>query len=224
MKRRITVVVSVAAMIVGGILTGAVAAPGQDPFSRILEKLDELLTAVGDSDLQGVTQNWDKALPANDPGGPCPSSSSRFTCVLGEAAVRDNQTGLVWEQAPTAEKFTWNLGTSSDGHLSSAREACFFRRTGGQRGWRLPSLHELMSLYDTSHSVNDLALPIGHPFTNIKFSEFDAYWSATTTADNVNTAWIVSFREFGEGLVPFTGKEVRANIWCVRGGNNADRY
>ena len=28
-------------------------------------------------DLSSVQPNWDKTLPVNDPGGPCPSSSSR---------------------------------------------------------------------------------------------------------------------------------------------------
>jgi hypothetical protein len=47
---------------------------------------------VKDDALAGVTQNWDKNLP----------SDSRFTVLsaFGGAAVRDNNTGLVWEQAP----------------------------------------------------------------------------------------------------------------------------
>jgi hypothetical protein len=46
---------------------------------------------VKDDALTGVTQNWDKNLP----------SASRFTVLanFGGAAVRDNNTGLVWEQA-----------------------------------------------------------------------------------------------------------------------------
>src|SRR5262249_14464349 len=154
MKKRITIAVSMVAMIVGGLLvTPVTAQPGPDPLRHILEKLDQLLMAIGTSseDLHGVTQNWDKALPANDPGGPCPNSSSRFTCVLGGAAVRDNQTGLVWEQTPAPSYHTWiQLGS---GYGPSARQECTLRKTGGQRGWRLPSVHELNSLVDPTQQT-----------------------------------------------------------------------
>ena len=45
------------------------------------------------------TQNWDESLP----------STSRFTVLanFGGAAVRDNNTGLVWEQAPDATERVW---------------------------------------------------------------------------------------------------------------------
>ena len=40
-----------------------------------------------------VTRNWDKKLP----------NTSRFTVLtdFGGAAVRDNETGLVWAKVPT---------------------------------------------------------------------------------------------------------------------------
>ena len=49
--------------------------------------------------VDGVTQNWDKNLP----------SASRFTVLaaFGNHAVRDNNTGLVWEQAPDATPRIW---------------------------------------------------------------------------------------------------------------------
>src|SRR6266581_4918373 len=88
--------------------------------------------------IQGLPQAWDKTLPANDPGGACPSNSSRFTCVMGNAAVRDNETGLVWEQSPATTTHTW----------AAARFQCTDRTVGGRKGWRLPSVHELASLVD----------------------------------------------------------------------------
>src|SRR5262245_56889752 len=103
MKKRSVVALSVA-VLTGGLLTATAAAtPGSDPLSVIVAKLDQLLAASDNFsvDLRPVTPNWDKNLPANDPGGACPASSSRFTCVFGGAAVRDNETGLVWEQSPT---------------------------------------------------------------------------------------------------------------------------
>ena len=226
MTKRITIAVSVVAMIVGGLLVTAVAAPpSPDPISRILEQLDELLTAIGDSDLRGVTQNWDKALPANDPGGPCPSSSSRFTCVLGGAAVRDNQTGLVWEQAPATSSHSW-IHTPGSPNLH-ARFECTVRTTGGQKGWRLPSVHELSSLLDPTQE--NPALPAGHPFTVPSLNP--NYWSATTGYDaaqggEMDQVWFVEF-----SLPGFPGGNVRTDnnfrtyrVWCVRSGAYVTQY
>ena len=39
-------------------------------------------------------------------GGGCPDTSPRYTCVFGGAAVRDNETGLVWEQQPKSATYT----------------------------------------------------------------------------------------------------------------------
>ena len=72
--------------------------------------------------LSGVTQNWDKNLP----------SASRFTVLaaFGGAAVRDNNTGLVWEKAPDVTARSWGDSTFY----------CINKNVGGTRGWRLPSV------------------------------------------------------------------------------------
>ena len=117
---------------------------------------------AGVIDLSGVTPNWDKALPA----------SSRFVVLAAftNDAVRDNETGLVWELSPKTTPQNWSL----------ARFACAQSTVGGQRGWRLPFLPELASLLDPSVPFGALALPPGHPFTNVLP---DYYWSASTVAD-----------------------------------------
>ena len=78
--------------------------------------------------LAGVTQNWDKNLP----------SASRFTVLaaFGGHAVRDNNTGLVWEKAPDTTVRSWGDSTFY----------CINKNVGGTRGWRLPSVTELVSL------------------------------------------------------------------------------
>src|SRR5574341_1937405 len=82
-------------------------------------------------------------------------ASSRFTLVLNGAAVKDNQTGLIWEQEPDREHDVWGR--------SVAR--CLTKEVGGQTGWRAPSVDELKTLIDPSQ--HDPALPAGHPFSNI---------------------------------------------------------
>ena len=110
------------------------------------------------SDLQGVTQNWDKNLP----------SASRFTILkdFNSKAVRDNNTGLVWEQSPDTTTRDW----------LHARLDCLNKNVGGTTGWRLPSVIELKSVRDPS-----LAAPFvpASVFTGI---QLDEYWSATTDA------------------------------------------
>src|SRR5262245_10851776 len=78
-------------------------------------------------DLIGVTPNWDKALP----------SAQRFDILpaFNNEAVRDNETGLVWERRPPIRPDTWDQG----------RLGCAATFTGNRHGWRLPSLAELSS-------------------------------------------------------------------------------
>ncbi|MDP1769473.1 MAG: DUF1566 domain-containing protein [Nitrospirota bacterium] len=150
-------------------------------------------------DLSGVTPNWDKALPA----------ASRFTVLaaFNNEAVRDNETGLVWGKSPTTTTHTW----------SNARSSCAERPVGGRMGWRLPSVHELMSLVDPTQS--NPSLPAGHPFLNVQSS---LYWSATTSAEDPALAWYVGF--FNGNLSSPNGKNNTYNFWCVRGGGPLSEY
>ena len=146
-----------------------------------------------------LMQNWDKKLP----------SVSRFTILsaFGGAAVRDDETGLVWEKTLETNQVSW----------ADARAACADKDVGGRKGWRLPSIFELASLMDLSMSAGP-TLPLGHPFTNV---QLDVYWSATTVAGTPNSAWLVFF-DTGKVLHGF--KTITFHAWCVRGSMNADQY
>jgi len=63
-------------------------------------------------------------------------SDGRFTLVMNGAAVKDNQTGLIWEQEPDREHDVW----------SRSNERCAAKDVGGQKGWRGPSVEELKSI------------------------------------------------------------------------------
>ena len=93
-----------------------------------------------------LMQNWDKKLP----------SVSRFTILsaFGGAAVRDDETGLVWEKTLETNQVSW----------ADARAACADKDVGGRKGWRLPSIFELASLMDLSMTTGP-TLPLDHPFT-----------------------------------------------------------
>lgn len=148
--------------------------------------------------------SWDQTLACTTLAT-CP----RFIVLsnMASAAVLDRETGLVWERSPSISTLTW----------SNARTECTVRTTGGRKGWRLPSVHELASLVDPTHS--EPALPPGHPFSDVQSS---LYWSATTNADDAVGAWGVSFNN---GSVGSDGKsDSSVFVWCVRGGMNADQY
>ena len=151
------------------------------------------------TDVSELTQNWDKKLP----------SASRFTILsaFGDAAVRDNETGLVWEKTLETTEVSW----------SDARAACANKDVGGRKGWRLPSISELASLVDPSIRTEH-TLPLDHPFTNV---QMDVYRSATTVAGTPKSAWLVFF-DTGKVFNGF--KTITLHPWCVRGGMNADQY
>ncbi len=171
-------------------------------------KIDNLV------DHSGLPPTWDKILPADNPGGSCPSNSSRFTCVMGGAAVRDNETGLVWEQSPSTTAFPWSNTTIG---ITTAPTHCNQLNVGNRKGWRLPTIQELASLVDPTQS--NPTLPAGHPFSNVQSTFF--YWSATTFAPDTSFAWAVGFNA---GSVGAGGKSNGNGFfaWCVRGGQGVD--
>lgn len=180
----------------GGVIRGLIAV---GLLASVLSLTDQGQAQTTANGPYYSTPSWDQTLPA----------ATRFVILsnFGGAAVLDRNTGLVWEKSPDTADGTW----------FDARGSCLSRNIGGQMGWRLPSVHELVSLIDPS--VSGLTLPPGHPFTNVQ-STF--YWSATTTADGPTIAWGVSF---GGGNAGNDRKALSAHpSWCVRGGNNADAY
>lgn len=95
-------------------------------------------------------------------GSPWPEP--RFSAEA--AGVRDELTGLLWSRsADLTGPCTW----------AEALHAAQRHRAGGIR-WRLPNIRELESLVDAER--HDPALPLGHPFTDVR----EACWSSTSSA------------------------------------------
>jgi hypothetical protein len=198
----------------------------QNPFKQILSKLNLIL----------------EKLNAGGGGAPLPStgggagnqslrwdtnnqSALRFTVLtdFGGAAVRDNNTGLVWEQSPEAAT------TPATRNWSAAALYCVNKSVGGTKGWRLPSIPELASLIDLSTVTPGFLGPTltqGHPFSNVTGAN---YWSATTSAHSnptttqftINNSLVVNFQE---GSVETMGKSSTAQAWCVRGPMSESVY
>jgi hypothetical protein len=143
---------------------------------------------------------------------------SRFVVLasFNNEAVYDNETGLVWEQAPNDLTRSWFL----------AQADCNTRAVGNRKGWRLPTIQELASLIDPTVSDPGPTLPAGHPFSNVHTpgpTNSALYWSATTvdSPSSTTVAWVV---EFGSGGVGNFDKLRNASTyhWCVRGGQGVN--
>jgi len=93
---------------------------------QAVDKLDQILAAIsgGSGSQEGNhTLRWDQVIPA----------ATRFVVLsdFGGAAVRDNETGLVWERSPLTTLHPWDPGAD---RFNSALAQCADRTTGGRKG------------------------------------------------------------------------------------------
>jgi hypothetical protein len=149
--------------------------------------------------LDQIPPSWSQILPA----------SSRFELVMGGEAVLDKETGLVWQQSSQVQ-------TEQD--WSNALNSCIDLVNGGRKGWRLPSIEEMMTLIDPSQ--NNPALPAGHPF-NITFTQ--GYWTSTTNYAFIDGSKACGF--FFSGGNRYCGNDKTAVAYyrfCVRGQRGLD--
>jgi Protein of unknown function (DUF1566) len=179
---------------------------GQPNYQAILNALSGVQAAVNSlqtkvetiqSHLDRIPRAWSERLPA----------SERFQLIMGSVAVLDKETGLVWEQSPSAEA-DW----------VGAQIHCNNSTVGNRKGWRLPAIQELATLVDPTQFSP--ALPSGHPFSNVQVSQ--GYWSATNSPLNSSTAWFMNFQTGSASMAgagAFTSDKLGSDrVWCVRGG------
>jgi Protein of unknown function (DUF1566) len=193
MARRKTIA-SIGCVVVIWLAAVSIPAPAAGQTKDTLQRILDLLQSFGD-----VSRSWSTALP----------SEQRFV-VLGafnNQAVLDKNTGLVWERSPIRDSTHW----------PAAQYACLNATTGGQMGWRLPSISELTSLVDPANM--NPSLPTGSPF-DLGGQAF--FWSATRRALFDDLAWGVNIRD--GGFVDDYEFFLSVSAWCVRGGANADQH
>ncbi|HEY7715223.1 MAG TPA: DUF1566 domain-containing protein [Candidatus Binatia bacterium] len=152
--------------------------------------------SLGQSTVDGPP--WGRDIPAD----------SRFVLIFNTAAVLDRETDLIWERKPDPFPRTW----------FDAQALCNTRILGNRMGWRLPRIQELASLVNTSNA--DPALPDVHPFLDV--ASTIGYWSATSSATDINSAWIMTFSGAGAffaggGALPTPAdRNTSKGVWCVR--------
>ena len=137
-------------------------------------------------------------------------NSSRFKCVMDGEAVLDKQTGLIWaiDTEILEKSVPWE----------EAVKFCQTVEIGGQKGWRLPTKDELISILDTSQS--NPALPEGHPFKKANVYKYGAqgqidYWTGTEYDGDNKRAWLVFI---SNGMVMDELKLFDFKVWPVRDG------
>lgn len=156
-----------------------------------------------------TTPLWDivEADWADWPSNPRFAVFDAGTGSAGDDAVYDKETGLVWERSPaTDRKPTWD----------AAIVYAYAKVTARRKGWRLPTIEELLSLVDPART--NPTLPPGHPFVNVQCDYF--YWSCTLGSSSPPTyAWGY---DFGSGNTSNCLKTTPLYVWLVRGGAGHD--
>jgi hypothetical protein len=127
-----------------------------------------------------------------------------------EGYILDRETGLVWEQTPSVSTMDWD----------SAVRHCYERtvtgEVGASKGWRLPTVEELMTLVEPT-IVIPAYLPFEHPFLGIS----GIFWTATTDPSFATEAYVWNTQLLDPStLHNKAGQSHRA--WCVRAPSGFD--
>lgn len=156
------------------------------------------LTGWGRSDISNALYNSRCVR-----GEPLPASSYTNN---GNGTITDTSTGLMWQQADSGQRLSWQSGISYCEQLNLA----------GYADWRMPNIRELLSLVDLTRSY-----PAINPLFSCSYSsnywDDNGYWSGTTNPSYPLNAWFVFFN-VGHAFPDAYGKNSNLTVRCVRGG------
>ncbi len=120
----------------------------------------------------------------------------------GNGTMTDRLTGLMWEKMPYNGTLQW----------AAALNHCRTLTTGGYSDWRLPNVHELISLVNYGYSGSQSAWLISQGFSGIQTGR---HWTSNTELYSTNSARYLAFSD-----VEFAGNG-KTNLYyvlAVRGG------
>ncbi|MEI6260846.1 MAG: DUF1566 domain-containing protein [Deltaproteobacteria bacterium] len=158
------------------------------------------------------------------------SGNALSSSAASWAMVRDNVTGLIWENKTDDgtihdkdNKYAWydsnpatnggyagtpGDGTDTEDFIRALNSAHF----GGYSDWRLPTNKELITIVNYSIPYTGPMIDTGY-FPNMALT----YWSSTTYARDTSAAWGVGF---GYGGVYYDYKGYTDYVRAVRGGQS----
>lgn len=174
--------------------SASVQAVSANHLTVMINKLNQIIAPVGEYS----TEQFPSALDTKN------RTAARFVIAFA-GAVLDQQTGLVWEEAPDATPRTW----------TDATRHCVGKTVGGTIGWRLPSMVELKSVQDPSMAPPFVPAGI---FTDVQST---TYWSVSMSA---KVPIGVSFVHFVDDRVSGGDTSHTFPAWCVRGGMNTEQF
>lgn len=121
-------------------------------------------------------------------------------------AVLDKETGLMWERIPyNTTTIDWYDATTH----------CYETELANRKGWRLPTIEELLSLVDPTQT--NPALPSGHPFAKPTNPSNRVYWASTTAVHKTTEARCMQI--YNGNPLYYPKSSANYSVWCVRGGN-----
>jgi hypothetical protein len=123
-------------------------------------------------------------------------TNSQSYTNLGDGVIKDNVTGLEWQQATAPNTYTWQ----------QAFNYCDALSLGGHSDWRLPTIKELSSIIHFGRNNPAIETIFFTP------SPYD-YLSSTACAYDTNLAWYISF---ANGYVYSTSKSSSRHVRAVR--------
>jgi len=141
------------------------------------------------------------------PGALAVAPPNQYT-VIATGEVRDNYTGLVWQQDTSTATMAW----------TDAAGTCAGLTTGGH-SWRVPSLRELATLVDEAQVAPAINRTM---FPNTKYGSKSNnwYWASHRAAGNATAAWAINFDDgftgFNAGASGAWNYFTEAWVKCVR--------
>jgi formylglycine-generating enzyme required for sulfatase activity len=114
------------------------------------------------------------------PSSPAVAPPNQYT-IVATGEVRDNYTGLIWEQGYSPATLSW----------SAAEAYCESLALNGQ-SWRLPSIRELATLVDEAQVAPSINRAL-FPNTQYGARSNDWYWASHAAVGNPSAHWALNF-------------------------------
>lgn len=139
-----------------------------------------------------------------------------------ELVVHDQVTSLTWQGCPVGQSGIGCSGTVQTFSWRQAKDYCDGLDFASYSEWRLPDIHELISIVDYTESLPAIDKD---KFPSTESNDPALFWSSSPIANQANRAWFVNFSdgntkfqfELGGLVLDTSSADVNAtyNVRCV---------